>query len=94
MVGVAGPAFEGTEEARSLDLWIPLQSRPEFNAWGQAVGDDGKHLYLVDPNWWSLHMLARVADGVTPEQAVAMVQADYQRERRMRAWVVRRARNR
>ncbi len=52
IVGVAGPAFEGTEEARSLDLWIPLQSRAEFNAWGSRRGDDGKHMYLVDPNWW------------------------------------------
>ena len=79
IVGVAGPAFEGTEEARSLDLWIPLQSRVEFNAWGQPVGDDGKRMYLVDQNWWCMHLLARLADGVTPEQAVATAQAAFQR---------------
>jgi len=79
IVGVAGPAFTGTEEARSLDLWIPLQSRAEFNAWGQPVGDKGDHLYLVNQNWWCMHLLARLADGVSPEQAVATAQAAFQR---------------
>ncbi len=79
IVGVAGEPFTGTEEARSLDLWIPLQSRAEFNAWGQPVGDDGKHMYLVDQNWWSLRLLARLADGVISAQAVATAQAAFQR---------------
>ena len=34
IVGVATKGFEGTEGRLPLDFWIPLQSRPEFNAWG------------------------------------------------------------
>jgi hypothetical protein len=34
IVGVAAEGFEGVEGGGSTDFWMPLQSRPELNAWG------------------------------------------------------------
>ncbi len=76
IVGVAAEGFEGTEPGDSLDFWIPLQSRPELNAWGTS-GDD--KTYLDRPNWWCLRMLARLAPGVSREQAIAALQPEFQR---------------
>ncbi len=77
IVGVAAEGFEGTEPGDSVDFWIPLQSRVELNAWGDSP-DDGK-TYLQQPWWWCLRMLARLAPGVTREQAVAALQPVFQR---------------
>lgn len=35
IVGIAAQGFEGVESGQSTDFWIPLQSRPELNAYGQ-----------------------------------------------------------
>lgn len=73
IVGIAAQGFEGTEPGSSLDFWIPLQSRPELNAWGTpAIG--GK-TYLARPEWWCLRLLARLSPGVTPRQALGQTQA-------------------
>jgi len=66
IVGVAGRRFQGIEPATSTDFWIPLQNRAELNAWGTAA--DENSLY-GSPNWWCLRMMARLRDGVTPQQA-------------------------
>src|SRR5438552_9721698 len=41
IVGISAEGFEGVEPGNSTDFWIPLQSRPELNAWGNPL-QDGK----------------------------------------------------
>jgi predicted permease len=77
IVGVAGEAFEGTEAGASTDFWIPLQSRPELNAYGNAP-EDGK-TYIANPKWWCLRLIARLASGTTRAAAVAQLQPIFQR---------------
>src|SRR5882757_413466 len=72
IVGIAAPGFEGIESGVSANFWIPLQSRPELNAWGNPP-HDGK-IYINDPTWWCLHLIGRLAPGVTKAQAVAQLQ--------------------
>lgn len=76
IVGVAARGFEGLEAARSTDFWIPLQSRPELNAWGNPP-DNGK-TYLTDPTWWCLRLIGRLRPGATKAQAVAQMQPVFQ----------------
>jgi predicted permease len=66
IVGIAAHGFKGIEPASSTDFWIPLQNRPELNAWGTPATDQS--LYGT-PIWWCLRMMARLRPGVTPQQA-------------------------
>jgi predicted permease len=77
IVGVAARGFQGLEAGRSTDFWIPLQSRPELNAWGNPP-ENGK-TYLEDPTWWCLRLIGRLRPGVTKAQAVARLQPVFQR---------------
>jgi predicted permease len=76
IVGVAAQGFEGVEAGDSTDFWIPLQSRPELNAWGNSL-DDGK-TYVANPTWWCLRLIGRLAPGVTRAQAAAQLQPLFQ----------------
>ena len=76
IVGIAAPGFEGLEAGQSTDFWIPLQDRPELNAWGNPL-DDNK-TYLHNPTWWCLRMVARLAPGVSRVQAVEQLQPIFQ----------------
>ncbi len=76
IVGVAAPGFEGVESGDSADFWIPLQDRRELNAWGNPP-DDGK-LYVANSTWWCLRLIARLAPGVSPSQALAQLQPVFQ----------------
>lgn len=75
IVGIAAEGFEGVESGGSTDFWIPLQSRPELNAWSDTHKDGA---YLHRPRWWCLRMLGRLVPGVTKEQAVARLQPVFQ----------------
>jgi predicted permease len=77
IVGVAAEGFEGVEGGGSTDFWIPLQSRPELNAWGNPP-EDGK-TYIANSTWWCLRLIGRLAPGVTRAQAVAQLQPVFQR---------------
>jgi len=77
IVGVAAEGFEGVEGGRSTDFWIPLQSRPELNAWGSPL-EDGKD-YIENQTWWCLRLIGRLAEGTTRTQALAQLQPIYQR---------------
>jgi predicted permease len=66
VVGVAAKGFKGIEPHISTDFWIPLQNRPELNAWGTSAE---YHTLYGDTKWWSLRMMARLRPGVTPIQA-------------------------
>jgi predicted permease len=74
VVGVTAPSFYGVSYGGPVDFWIPLQTRPELNAWGQP----GTKLSLYgSPNWWALPMLARLRPGVSPEQAQRALQPTF-----------------
>lgn len=71
ILGVAAPHFYGVESGGvSTDVWVPLQTRPELNAWGVPAAS--RTIYSA-PNWWALMLMARLRPGVTPQQALAQV---------------------
>jgi predicted permease len=74
VVGVAAHGFKGIEPATSTDFWIPLQNRPELNAWGTPAVFNT--LY-GSPKWWCLRMMARLRPGVTPMQAQQAITGSY-----------------
>lgn len=76
IVGVSAQGFEGLEAGRSTDFWIPLQSQPELNAWGNPP-EDGK-TYIANPTWWCLRIAARLAPGVGRVQAASQLQPVFQ----------------
>jgi predicted permease len=76
IVGVSEQGFEGTEAGSSLDFWIPLQNRLEFNVLGNPP-DKGK-LYQQNPTWWCMRLLGRLAPGVSREQALSRLQGVFQ----------------
>ncbi len=76
IVGITSPGFEGIESGVSADFWIPMQNRAELNAWGAPL-EDGK-TYVSNSTWWCLHLIGRLAPGVTKAQAVAQLQPVFQ----------------
>jgi predicted permease len=76
VVGVTAEGFEGTEAGQSMDFWIPLQNRVEFNVLGNPP-EDGK-LYQQDQTWWCLRLMGRLTPGVSREQAVLRLQKVFQ----------------
>ncbi len=77
IIGVTPPGFTGLDRGTGrTDFWIPLQDRVDLNAWGDT-GDHGKSFYGT-PKWWCLLLTARLALGITPQQAVASVQPLFQ----------------
>ena len=77
IVGISGEGFEGLEAGGSTDFWIPLQNRPELNAWGNPL-DDGK-TYAANPTWWCLRLIGRLAPNVNKQQAAAALNPSFQR---------------
>lgn len=76
IVGVAAEGFEGVEAGESTDFWVPMQSRPELNAWGNPL-EDGK-TYITNSTWWCLRLIGRLAPGATRAEAVAQLQPIFQ----------------
>ncbi len=76
IIGVGPERFFGVEPGQSTDFWIPLQNQPDLNAWGTAP--EYNTLYGT-PTWWCLELMARLAPGVSAQQALAEVTPRYQR---------------
>jgi predicted permease len=76
IIGVGTEGFFGVEPGQSTDIWIPLQSRTDLNAWGTPA--EYNTLYGT-PTWWCLELIARLAPGVSASQALAEVTPRYQR---------------
>ncbi len=74
IVGVAARGFQGVEPGSSTAFWIPLQIRPELNAWG--IPADRNSLYGT-PRWWCLPLMARLRAQVTPQQAQYALQSTF-----------------
>jgi predicted permease len=76
VVGVAPPGFNGVDPVHTvIDFWIPLQERPELNAWGAPATD---HTLYGSTNWLALQMLGRLQPGVSLEQAQAQLTPAFQ----------------
>jgi predicted permease len=76
IVGVAPPGFNGADPVHTvIDFWIPLQERPELNAWGTPATD---HTLYGSPNWLALQVLGRLRQGVSLEQAQAQLTPAFQ----------------
>jgi predicted permease len=76
IVGVAPPGFNGVDPMHATtDFWIPMQVRPELNAWGTPATD---HTLYGSPNWLALQMLGRLRQGISPEQAQAQLTPTFQ----------------
>lgn len=76
IVGVAPPGFGGVDPIHAnMDFWIPLQNRPEFNAWGTPPTD---HTLYGSPEWLALDMLGRLQPGISTEQAAAQLTPAFQ----------------
>lgn len=71
VIGVTPPSFFGVDPGDAVEFWVPLQYRPDLNAWGMP-GDKGT-LYNW-PKWWAVPMVARLQSDVTPQQAVTALQ--------------------
>jgi predicted permease len=76
IIGVAPERFFGLEPGLSTDFWIPLQNRPELNAWGTPP--EYNTLY-GSPTWWCLQLIARLTPGVSATQALAEAKPRYER---------------
>ena len=63
VVGITANGFQGVEAATATDFWMPLQNRPELNAWG-APAKSGT--FYDRPKWWCLRMIARLRDAPIP----------------------------
>jgi len=76
IVGVAPPGFNGVDPVHAaMDFWIPLQERPELNAWGMPATD---HTLYGSPNWLALQMLGRLRQGIPLEQAQVQLTPAFQ----------------
>ncbi len=76
IVGVAPPGFDGVDPVHpSIDFWIPLQQRPQLNAWGTPATD---HTLYGSPNWLALQIVGRLRSGVSREQAQAQLTPAFQ----------------
>jgi predicted permease len=76
IIGVAARGFDGIDRAQATDFWIPLQSRPELNAWGRSAAG-GYGLY-GSPNWWCIMLLGRLAPGITTKMAETRIAPVFQ----------------
>ena len=76
VVGVTRQGFFGVEAGSSTDFWIPLQNRPELNAWGAPPS--ANTLY-GSPKWWCIRLIGRLAPHVSQAQALAQLDPVFQR---------------
>jgi predicted permease len=74
IIGVTAPHFNGVGGATISHFWIPLQIRPELNAWG--IPAELNTLYGT-PKWWCLMLMARLRTDVTPSQAQTALQSTF-----------------
>lgn len=73
VIGIAPPEFHGHILERPADVWVPLSHQPELmQERSYFVGDDRSSRY------W-LNLFARLAPGVTTEQAEVVVNAEIRR---------------
>jgi predicted permease len=75
IIGIAPEKFYGVEPGSSTDFWIPLQNRPDLNAWG--ISPQFNTLY-GSPHWWCLELIGRLQPGISRESALAQLNPVFQ----------------
>ncbi|HYL63300.1 MAG TPA: ABC transporter permease [Candidatus Methylomirabilis sp.] len=75
VIGVTAQGFYGIEPASSTDFWIPLQNRPELNAWNE---EGSLNTMYSNPKWWYIQMIGRLVPSVTESQALAKLDPVFQ----------------
>jgi predicted permease len=75
VIGVTAQGFYGLEPASSTDFWIPLQNRPELNAWDE---EPSANTLYGTPRWWCIQLIGRLIPGVTESQALAKLDPVFQ----------------
>jgi predicted permease len=71
VVGVAPPGFGGTDPGHpNMDFWVPLQSSPQLNAWGQPASD---RVLYGSSNFGYLLMVGRLRPRLSPQQATVQL---------------------
>lgn len=75
VIGVTAQGFYGVEPASSTDFWIPLQNRPELNAWSEPAS---LNTLYGTPKWWCIRLIGRLAPHVTESQALAILDPPFQ----------------
>ena len=75
VIGVTAQGFYGVEPASSTDFWIPLQNRPELNAWDEEPSPNSVY---GAPKWWCIQLIGRLVPGVTESQALAKLDPVFQ----------------
>lgn len=75
VIGVTAQGFYGLEPAASTDFWIPLQSRPELNAWEEEPSPDS---LFGSPKWWCIQLIGRLLPGITESRALAKLDPIFQ----------------
>lgn len=77
IVGVAAPGFIGLARRNAVDMWLPLQIRPDMKPWG-ASAQDSQSLY-GSPEWFFLMTIGRLNAGITEQQALGLLNPEYKR---------------
>ena len=77
VLGVAPPGFYGLDLSNNPDVRVPLMMTPVFNPLPPTRLTSRRHQWLS--------VMARVKDGITPEQAQASLAVTYQQIRQMEA---------
>jgi len=72
VIGVAPEGFTGPELS-PVDVWLPLERSQEI--WNGNIG------WVDNRNWWWIHVVARLAPGVTPAAADAEATAAHRAAR-------------
>ena len=75
VIGVTAQGFYGLEPASSTDFWIPLQNRPELNAWGE---EPSLHAFYGSPKWWCIQLIGRLVPGGVESEALAKLDPVFQ----------------
>jgi predicted permease len=75
VIGVAAQGFYGLEPGSSTDFWIPLQNRPELNAWDE---EPSMNTMYGTPKWWWIQLIGRLAPGVTESRALGKLDPVFQ----------------
>jgi predicted permease len=76
IVGVTPASFYGVQAGSEPDLWIPFDDKPNLRPWSTTPGGaNAPSSVFTARNWLCLNVMARLHDGVTKDQAQAVLDA-------------------
>ena len=75
VIGIAPPEFFGVQPGHAPDVWIPMVQEARIGPWG--AGPPWSSKMWSTPNWWWVMVFARLAPGITEQQALAAAQVPF-----------------